>query len=80
MNQRSQTGTGRIGEGTKELLQGVVGGTASSTSKFAHALDRVVRSAGGLESSSETMEHTKVRACVRACDARHKSIEQSERF
>lgn len=55
-------GAGRIAEGSKDLIQGVVGGTASSLSKVTHALDKATRTAGGLKwESKELMETAKVR-------------------
>lgn len=60
-----QTGSGQIGEGSKDLVKGVVGGTASSASKMTDALDHIVRGAGNLDGdgSSDTenrMETAKV--------------------
>lgn len=49
-----QTGAGQFGEGSKDLVKGVVGGAASSASKITDALDHVVREAGALDSSTPT--------------------------
>lgn len=45
-----QAGTGDVAGGTKDLVKGVVGGTASSASKIVGSLDHAVRSAGSLDS------------------------------
>lgn len=72
-----QTGAGQFGEGSKDLLKGVVGGAASSASKITDALDHVVRGAGALDSEppadgSGGMESAKVTTshaflCVWVC-------------
>lgn len=58
---RLQTGAGHIGEGSKDLVKGVVGGAASSASKMTDALDNFVRGAGGMDAEIPSgMETTKV--------------------
>lgn len=57
-----QAGAGHIGEGSKDLVQGLVGGTASSASKMTDALDGFVREAGGMDADAPSgMEVQKVR-------------------
>lgn len=56
-----QTGAGHLGEGSKDLVKGVVGGAASSASKMTDALDNFVRGAGGIEGETPSgMEASKV--------------------
>ncbi|CAM9880759.1 unnamed protein product, partial [Sphacelaria rigidula] len=50
----TKTGAGHIGEGSKDLVKGVVGGAASSASKITDALDNFVRGAGQLDADSPT--------------------------
>lgn len=58
---RLQTGAGHIGEGSKDLVKGVVGGAASSASKMTDALDNFVRGAGGMDAETPSgMEVAKV--------------------
>lgn len=68
-----QTGSGHFGEGSKDLVKGVVGGAASSASKMTDALDHFVRGAGALDSTAQSsgtggMESSKVtKSDVCAC-------------